>query len=284
MNLDLKIIDNIKYNLENNLLNETVAIDDPILTEKEIDKLIKNYYKIKENKIKYNIDKKAVDTLVRTTCKYVYDNIEIVGLENLDNINDGAIITGNHYSPVDTIPIKEFIKKKYNKEPYIVSLASNLALKAPLDYIINHQNILPIKDSISYMNEEFKPRLFEYLNNKEYIIIYPEQQMWNNYRLPRPCKRGAYSFAAEANKPIISTFTELIDTGISDDDNFNKIKYRIHILKPIYPDSNKSIRQNSIDMSSIDYEQKIKCYEEVYNTKLDYTFNISNIAGLKKKD
>jgi hypothetical protein len=37
-------------------------------------------------------------------------------------------------------------------------------------------------------------------------------------------------------------------------------------------------------MSSIDYEQKVKCYEEVYNTKLDYTFNISNIAGLKKKD
>ena len=284
MNPDLKIIDNIKYNLDNNLLNDTVAIDDPILTEEEIDKLISKYYKLKENKIKYNIDKKAVDTLVRTTCKYVYDNIEIVGLENLDNINEGAIITGNHYSPVDTIPIKEAIKKKYNKEPYIVSLASNLALKAPLDYIINHQNILPIKDSINYMNNEFKPRLFDLLNNKEYVIIYPEQQMWNNYRLPRPSKRGAYSFAAEANKPIISTFTELIDTGISDDDNFNKIKYRLHILKPIYPDTNKSIRQNSIDMAKIDYDQKIKCYEEVYNTKLDYTFDISNIAGLKKKD
>ena len=281
---DLKHIENIKHNLENNLLNDTVAIDDPILTEEELDKLIKKYYKLKENKIKYNIDKKAVDALIKTSCKHVYDNLEIVGLENLDNINEGAIITGNHYSPVDTIPIKEFIKKKYNKEPYIVSLASNLALKAPLDYIVNHQNLLPIKDSISYMNDEFKPRLYKLLENKEYVLIYPEQQMWNNYRLPRPCKRGAYQFAAEANKPIISTFTELVDLGISDDDNFNKLKYIIHILKPIIPDPNKSVRQNSIDMASIDYEQKVKCYEEVYNTKLDYTFDISNIAGLKKKD
>ena len=134
------------------------------------------------------------------------------------------------------------------------------------------------------MNDEFKPRLFELLNNKEYVIIYPEQQMWNNYRLPRPCKRGAYQFAAEANKPIISTFTELVDTGISDDDIFNKLKYVIHILKPILPDSNKSVRQNSIDMANIDYEQKKECYEKAYDKKIDYTFDISNIAGLKKKD
>ena len=46
MNPDLKIIDNIKNNLDNNLLNNTVAIDDPILTEEEIDKLIYKYYKL----------------------------------------------------------------------------------------------------------------------------------------------------------------------------------------------------------------------------------------------
>ena len=98
-----KIIDNIKHNLENNLLNETVAIDDPVLTEEELDKLINKYYKLKENKIKYNIDKKAVDALVKTSCKHVYDNIEIIGLENLDDILNFAEIVNN--APVEGLDI-----------------------------------------------------------------------------------------------------------------------------------------------------------------------------------
>ena len=106
--------------------------------------------------------------------------------------------------------------------------------------------------------------------------------MWNNYRKPRPCKRGAYQFASEANVPVISLFTELVDTGISDDKNFNKLKYVVHILDIIKPDENLSIRQNSIEMSKKDYELKVKAYEKAYNKKLDYTFDYSDIAGLKK--
>ena len=45
MNPDLRIIDNIKKRIEENELNSNVAIDDPILSDEEIDKLIDNYYK-----------------------------------------------------------------------------------------------------------------------------------------------------------------------------------------------------------------------------------------------
>ena len=174
MNPDLKIIENIKKNTINNELNKTVAIDDPVLSEEEIDKLIDKYNNLKKNKIKYSIDKKASQAMIKTTCKDVYDNIEFKGIEKLNNLKTGAIITGNHYSPVDTIPIKELIKKVFNKELYIVSYASNLALKPPLDFIVNHENIIPIKDSISYLNEVFKPQLFDLLNKGEFVLIYPD--------------------------------------------------------------------------------------------------------------
>ena len=36
------------------------------------------------------------------------------------------------------------------------------------------------------------------------------------------------------------------------------------------------------EMSKKDYELKVKAYEEAYNKKLDYTFDYSDIAGLKK--
>ncbi len=284
MNPDLKIIENIKKNTINNELNKTVAIDDPVLSEEEIDKLIDKYNNLKKNKIKYSIDKKASQAMIKTTCKDVYDNIEFKGIEKLNNLKTGAIITGNHYSPVDTIPIKELIKKVFNKELYIVSYASNLALKPPLDFIVNHENIIPIKDSISYLNEVFKPQLFDLLNKGEFVLIYPEQEMWNNYRKPRPCKRGAYQFAEEANVTIISLYTELKDRGIKDDNNFNKLKYILHVLDIIEQDNNLSVRQNSINNSKKDYELKVKKYEEFFNKKLTYDFSYEDIAGLQKEE
>ena len=44
------------------------------------------------------------------------------------------------------------------------------------------------------------------LKNGDIVLIYPEEEMWFNYRLPRPCKRGAYQFAHEldvTNNPAL---------------------------------------------------------------------------------
>ena len=274
---DIKIIENIKKNIEENTLNNSVAIDDPVLTDEEVDNLIDKYYRLKKNKVKYKIDKKASEILIEQFTKDIVNNIEFDGIENIKDIKNGAIITGNHYSPMDTLPVKKLIKKVFNKEIYIVSLASNLALKAPLDFIVNHENIIPLKNSVEYLTTKFKPELFDKLKQDELVLIYPEENMWNNYKKPRPCKRGAYQFAAEANVPVISLFTELKEeNGI--------IKYIVHVLKPIYPNKEISIRQNSINMAKIDYEQKIDCYEKVFNKKLDYTFSYEDIAGYKKED
>ena len=43
MNPDLRIIDNIKKRIEDNELNSNVAIDDPVLSDEEIDALIEKY-------------------------------------------------------------------------------------------------------------------------------------------------------------------------------------------------------------------------------------------------
>ena len=75
----------------------------------------------------------------------------------------------------------------------------------------------------------------------------------------------------------------MIDTNIDDNDEFLEVLYKIHILKPILPDKNKTIKTNSIEMSNIDYTQKKEMYEKVYKKKLDYTFELSDIAGLKKE-
>lgn len=63
-------------------------------------------------------------------------------------------------------------------------------------------------------------------------------------------------------------------------------KYQInilHVLSPIYLDSSKTIKGNSKEMMEKDYEQKKLAYEKAYNKKLDYIFEIEDIAGLVKK-
>ena len=62
---------------------------------------------------------------------------------------------------------------------------------------------------------------------------------------------------------------------------FNMVKYIVHVLKPIVFDSEKSVKQNSIDMAKLDYEQKKEAYEKAYGKKLLYDFDYSDIVGLK---
>ena len=85
--------------------------------------------------------------------------------------------------------------------------------------------------------------------------------MWFNYKIPRPCKRGAYQFAHELDVPVISCFVKIIDTDITDNNEFNAVKYRVIINKVIYPEANESIKSDSIKMAEVDYEARKKAYE-----------------------
>ncbi len=110
-------------------------------------------------------------------------------------------------------------------------------------------------------------------------MIYPEQEMWFNYRKPRPPKRGAYYYAALHHVPVISCFIEIIDLEDMENEDFCKTKYVVHILPPIYPDMSKNVRENSQMMMETDYKQKMQAFEQAYHKKLSYDFEKEDIAG-----
>lgn len=56
---------------------------------------------------------------------------------------------------------------------------------------------------------------------------------------------------------------------------------RVIINKVIYPEVNESIKSDSIKMAEVDYEARKKAYENAYNKKLKYEFDINDIAGWK---
>ena len=231
----------------------------------------------------YFIKNKIANKTVKKIAKEIYPNIDIIGLEKLENVDltNGAIITSNHFNPLDSYNIRKIVEEKLHKKIYIVVQDTNLAMPGFLGFLFNNIEVIPLSKSPNYIIKKFVPELKKILSKGNIVLIYPEEEMWFNYRLPRPCKRGAYQFAHELDVPVISCFVKMIDTDITDNNEFNVVKYNVIINKVIYPEANESIKSDSIKMAEVDYEARKKAYENAYNKKLKYEFDINDIAGWK---
>lgn len=277
-----EVINNIKKNIENNELNKKVEIGDPNLPEDEIQKYINDFYRNKK-KLSYFFKNKIANKTIKKISKELYPDIKINGLEKLDlaDLSNGAIITSNHFNPLDSYNIRKIVEEKLHKKLYIVVQDTNLAMPGFLGFLFNNIEVIPLSKSPNYIIKKFVPELKKILSKGDFILIYPEEEMWFNYRLPRPCKRGAYQFAHELDVPVISCFVKMIDTDKTDNDEFNKVKYEVSINKVIYPEAGESVKSDSRKMAEVDYEARKKAYEDAYDKKLNYEFDISDIAGWK---
>ena len=276
-----EVVANIKNAADNGRFNDKVEIGDPELDSTRRKKLLSKYVK-QRNEIPYHYRNWLARRIVDFITFGVNANTKVVGAEKIKHIKSGAIITSNHFNPVDTTIIRYGIKKARRYRMFIVSQDTNFAMKGFLGFLMRYADEIPVSKDKDYMERHFYRTLNNLLvNKKEYILIYPEQEMWFNYRKPRPPKRGAYFYAAKFNVPIISCFVEMKDMDKDDTEEFKRVKYVLHILDPIYPDPEKNERDNSFDMMKKDYEQKKAAYEQIYKRPLDYAFSDSDIAGWK---
>mgnify|MGYP003103233215 CR=1 FL=1 len=204
---------------------------------------------------------------------------QIAGMENLSGVEGGAIITSNHFNPLDSTIIRKMVKKTGRNRLYTVSQDVNFAAPGLVGFLLYYADTLPVTSDANYMEEEFQPLLQSLLDRKQWVLIYPEQEMWFNYRKPRPPKRGAYYYAAKCQVPVVSCFVEMREKKRRDNDEFYQVQYILHVLPPIYPEPGKSVRENSARMMNADYEQKKQIYESVYQKELDSGFSLEDIAG-----
>lgn len=278
-----EVIKNIETNIINKELNRKVEVNDAVLSDEEITKLINKFYKNKSKKFSYAIKHMIANMTISKYMKLLDKDITIKGLENLKDLDlsKGAIITSNHFNPLDTFIIRKLVEKVLKKDLYIVIQDTNLAMPGGLGFLMNYTNTIPVSKSPTYLAGTFKENLRKILSDGNIVLIYPEEEMWFNYRKIRPLKRGAYQYAAILNVPVISCFTKIIDTDILDNEEFNKTIYELNVLGYLYPDKDISPRVNSINMLNEDYTWKKRSYEEAYNKSLDYTFSKDDIAGYR---
>lgn len=276
------VIENIQRAVQEEQFQQKVEVDDPGLSAEEEQKILSRF----PGRIRtagYHLKNKTARGLVEAVTRGVNRNTEITGLEHLRQIHTGAIITSNHFNPLDNTAVRSALKKAGRNRLYIVSQAGNFAMKGVIGFVMNYADTIPLGKDQDYMTGAFPDLIRGLLRSGQYVLIYPEQEMWFNYRKPRPLKRGAYYYAARFHVPVISCFVEQVEIKEKENDEFNKVRYVVHILEPIFPDPQKSVRENSMEMMNRDYEQKRLAYEKAYGRKLTYDFEPGDIAGWRDR-
>ena len=197
-------------------------------------------------------------------------DITVVGEENIRDIEGGAIITSNHFGFFESLNVKlasEKAKKKHKL--YKVVREGNFFMTGLFGFLLRHCRTLPLSSNLHTM-KKLDLSIAELLKKDNFILIYPEQALWWNYPKPRPYRIGAYHYAAKNNVPIIPCFVTLSKKGTIGKNGFPDLKYTIHIMKPIYPDPDKKVRDNAKEMQEENSRLTFAKYEEVYGVPVTY--------------
>ena len=205
---------------------------------------------------------------------------EITGIRNLLTVQGPAFLTSNHFNPFDNGVHRTLSRLTGRDRLVAISQGTNFVMPGLNGFILRNIDVIPLIREPSYMNGAFRKLMQRNLDRNRFILIYPEQEMWFNYRKPRPGKRGAFLFAAEYGVPVVPTFVEMVDLPEVVAPGFHDVKLILHVLPPIFPDPERSARENSFLMCQADYDAKVRCYEQCYGRPLTYEFSKEDIAGL----
>ena len=196
---------------------------------------------------------------------------EVIGLENLDKVKTGAIVTCNHFSPLDSFVIYNSFESKLSskKRMFKIIREGNIALPGFYGFLMNNNDTLPLSKNKEVLKQMLNA-VDTLLNQGHYVLVYPEQAMWWNYKKPRPFKERAFKFACKNKVPVIPCFITMKDTENLGPDGFYIQEFTMHILQPIYPNEEKTIIENAKEMCRKNYQMCVDLYEKVYDKKLEF--------------
>ena len=189
----LQVIENIKKAVEDKKFNSKVEIHDHTVTNEEREKVILHYDGRKKkirNKAKTIIARGIAESLT----KHYNHQTEIKGLENIKDIKTGAIVTSNHFSKIDNTIIRYLMLKTGKRKKFdVIVQETNIFMPGGLGWLLKNNQTIPINKSHQYISNNFEPTLEKLFQKKHFVLIYPEEEMWFNYKKPRPRKNRSIS-------------------------------------------------------------------------------------------
>ena len=268
----LEVLEKIARYEREGRFSEDVEEDPPTreLKPNEIDYLRKKLKSKIKTKLTYKVARGFLNRIIENKQLIIKD---VIGIENMDALNSGAVITCNHFNAFDSFAVQiayEKSKQCKKRRLYRVIREGNYT-NFPGFYGMLMRNCytFPLSSNKDTM-KKFMKSMDTVLQHGDFMLVYPEQSMWWNYRKPKPLKKGAFTFAVQNNVPVLPIFITMQDSDIIGDDGFYVQEYIIHIEKPIYPDPSKSRAENIAWMRDENYRIWKEIYEKFYGIPLVY--------------
>lgn len=268
----LEVLDKIAVLEREGRFDEDVEEDPPSreLKPEDIDYLRKKISSKIKRRFTYTVARSFLNNILESKKLIIKD---IKGIEHFKNLDSGAIITCNHFNAFDSFAIQiayEASEQKKRKFYRVIREGNYTSFPGFYGLLMRNCNTFPLSSNKNTM-KKFLKAMDIVLQNGDFMLIYPEQSMWWNYRKPKPLKKGAYTFAVRNNVPVLPCFITMEDSDILGDDGFYVQEYTIHVAEPIYPDERKSRGENIEAMRTKNYEVWKRIYEETYGEKLVYS-------------
>ena len=231
--------------------------DDPptiVLTPENIDYLRTSMTSKIKRIFANKVGEKFLDDLLKNNKLIIK---EIKGMENLSNLKTGAILTCNHFNPFDCFTIEKTFRlsgqAKTKRLHKVIREGNYTNFPGLYGFFFRNCDTLPLSSNKRTM-VEFMKAVDTLLKKGDFILIYPEQSMWWNYRKPKPLKHGAFKIAVRNNVPVIPIFITMSDSDVIGDDGFPIQEYTVNIAEPIYPDNNLSQRERTEKILNKNFE------------------------------
>ena len=251
---------------------EDVEADPPsrTLMPEDIDYLKVSIGKRIKTALAYTIARQFVNSLIDEKKMIIKD---IKGLENFKGLDSGAIITCNHFNAFDSFAIQlayEAADQKNRRFYRVIREGNYTSFPGFYGFLMRHCNTLPLSSNRETL-KKFTEAVDTLLKEGHFVLVYPEQSMWWNYRKPKPLQSGAFMFAAKSGVPVLPCFITMQDSDVMGEDGYFVQEYTIHVCPPIYPEDGLSYRKNMAKMMEKNYEVWKEVYEREYQIPLFYT-------------
>ncbi len=225
-----------------------------------------------QTKIAYQKAKKFLDKILKEELLIVK---EIKGLENLSALESGAVITCNHFNAFDSFAMHvAYLRsgQKQRKLYRVIREGNYTSFPGFYGYLMRHFYTLPLSSNVKTM-QKFNAATVQLLREGNFVLMYPEQSMWWNYRKPKPLKPGAFSLAVKSDVPVLPCFITMRDSDRLGEDGYYIQEYTIHIGKPLYPDNGLSHGKRVQQLMDQNYDIWKTIYEQEYQMPLEYLCN-----------
>lgn len=267
----LEVLEKIAQLEREGRFDEDVEEDPPTkeLMPDDIDYLRRKISSKIKTKLTYKVARSFLNNIIANKQLIIKD---IKGIENMNALKSGAVITCNHFNAFDSFAIQvayEQSTQRKRKLYRVIREGNYTNFPGFYGMLMRNCYTFPLSSNKDTMRK-FMHSMDAALKHGDFMVVYPEQSMWWNYRKPKPLKKGAYTFATKNDVPVLPCFITMEDSDILGEDGFYVQEYTIHIAQAIYPDPQKSRAANIQMMKDKNFEVWKEIYETTYGEALVY--------------